>query len=182
MLDTFDKILSRVDAWLKDAKATNAIVIGFNGAAIFGILHLFEMKEFCQCVFLKYYVTNFITLSFAGLFIALISFVPQTRLNWLWRNETSLKKINLLHFGHLAQLDVGGLIKEISKKLNISKQEDLGIYQDYAEQIIMNSKITVRKFDYFRIAVWFTIGAIITFPLSIIAYLIFDPNSNSKYK
>ncbi len=154
-------ILINVNDWLKFAESKNAVLILFNGGAIYGVLNLYlnlkiENPNFFKAPFIVYMV-----LSVLSILILLLSFLPQTKLHWLFSFKTTDKKDNLLFYAHIAKYDEESYLKSICKYFG----EKEGHFSEYekalANQIINNSKIALKKYYYFKASLFTTILAII---------------------
>lgn len=153
--DKLWKIFANVNDWLKVAEAKNAMLIGFNGACIFGFSKI-EDNYFNE---MGWYFLMVYLLFGASLTISLLSFVP--RLSSLPISFHLRKKSeNIFFFEYLKTLNSKSLLD-----LHFKKNGDKGFpdsIMDLADQIINNSKITSLKYSYFTIAIWTTICGIVT--------------------
>jgi len=77
---------------------------------------------------------------------------------------------NLLFYGDIASYDPAGYLQALYKHCD-AKDEALPIERDYAQQIVMNSRIAVRKYEWFTTSVWLTIGALVTLIASGVGYV-----------
>lgn len=94
------------------------------------------------------------------LLFCLISFVPSLNMPWLFKLSAPGKDDNLLFFEHIAKYSVSGYLLAINS--NIKKEKETKFQRDIAQQIVVNSVITRRKFSLFNVAVWFFVSALIT--------------------
>jgi len=171
-----EDILSKVNEWLKFAETKNASLIALIGGAIIAFISLSFSINIFQCQFGIYYFYNFLLFSFLGLITALLSFLPQTKLFWLWKEKDLKRRPNIFFYGDLAHTSPDSLINLIYND-EIDGQDPIKkIRRDLAEQVVSNSKITRRKYHYFRIALWFVISAILTPIVSAFLYIGFDPH------
>lgn len=156
MENYFNQIIDRVSEWLKFAEGKHAILIGFNGAAIFAIISiLLNDVEIPIPVF--YYLLYVCSMLLFSMITSLISFVPM-----LVKPENNNKyfnldisKRNLLYFGDLASLEYDQLIERFAAITKFNKKNITYLHKYYAEQIINNSRIALRKYKLFSISIWF---------------------------
>lgn len=152
------KVLGIVTEWLKFAEAKNAMLIGFNGASIYGIAKALDLDFVKDRSFWSGYAFFVIvTLSFSTI-ICLIAFVPQLNLissgKYLGTEEP-----NSIFFEHLkrkSELQIMQIICETTDT-TFSRFE-----KDIANQIKQNANIASKKYSYFMVAVWMTMCAYIT--------------------
>jgi hypothetical protein len=179
MLDEkLKEIFGYVNSWLSHAEAKNGALIALNGACILGIATLLLGKDNNISNLLRIYLIVTLVLLLLSTSVSLLSFLPMTG-----KLESSLDKDDpdsiLLFFGDIAKFKnsrqyVLSIYKHYLNDLNktendISKSED-----DYAREIIYNSKITVKKYNYFKISLFLTICAFISIPLYFSGYIIIE--------
>ena len=73
---------------------------------------------------------------------------------------------NMLYFADISKYNSGDYLKLLKKKYNINEYEFKNSEKDYANQIIINSKITLDKYKYFTFASWLTIIGVALFLLT----------------
>ncbi len=166
-------IFFTVNDWLKFAEAKNSVIIALNGAVLFQVLDYLKHQ---QNPYIFYYAISFSIFCLLAILTAILSFAPQTKLKWLFRDESDIKNPSLLFFGHLANHSIDNLLSELKECIATEDRSPSRIERDYAEQIITNSKIVVKKLNYFRIALWLTISAITTPIIGFFLYVLLDPN------
>jgi hypothetical protein len=163
------KVLGIVTDWLKFAETKNAMLIGFNGASIYGLAKAMDLDFFVNNPIWKNYAFYVIVLFVISTILSLLAFVPQLRLI----SSKSLlagEEPNCIFFEHLkekSEIDIMQLICE-TKDMNFSRFE-----KDTANQIQQNAKIASRKYAHFNIAVWLTMCAYIT-PLLTATFLVYN--------
>lgn len=163
------EIFENINNWLKFAEAKNATLVGGNGVIIFGIIKcLKDLENYTYFVYYLYFVIAFLSLS---CIIALISFMANIKLPQYLFGKVDNKNNNLLFYGSIQNYNEEEYLKKLTESLGIS---DSSIHKNkfclmYAQQIIINSKITMRKFELFNIGLKITLFAI----LSPILYLFF---------
>tara|TARA_R110002020_G_scaffold53118_2_gene148942 strand:+ start:360 stop:899 length:540 start_codon:yes stop_codon:yes gene_type:complete len=151
--DKLWKIFVNVNDWLKIAEAKNAMLIGFNGACIFGLSRIMDITE----GFLWWYLL-FTCICFGfSVLTSLTAFVP--RLNALPPGVFyDSKIINIFYFEYLKTLSSGSLIHELDERTK--NFEIPSRVKQLADQVICNSNIASRKYSYFSVSVWITICGI----------------------
>ncbi len=153
------QIFMNVNDWLRFSEAKNAALIAFAAVTLFGAMQTAIgpncPKPISMCLL------SYAVLSGLGLLAALFSFLPQLSIAWLWKTRKPARADNLLFFGHLESYNEKGLIDEIKRKYGL-KSERQGIEYDLANQIIQNSKIAMKKYRIFTIALWFVISGILS--------------------
>jgi hypothetical protein len=172
--ETLESIFNNVNEWLKFAEAKNAILIALTGASLTAAIGYLCGENPPTNFYLKLYLFNFLLFSILGIALSLISFLPQTKLSWLWREGQKKENPNYFFFNDLACFSPDDLLKFLYKENNSSSLNVLR--KNLACQIITNSKICRRKFHFFRVALWFILASIFTPLISISLYLLFDPN------
>lgn len=152
LLETF----KNAKEWLNHAESKNAMLIAFNGAAIFGLVQFFDFEFITNSVFLNYYLVISIGLLVISLLLSFLSFVPKLKIVPSASHSKKLGEINSLYFEHLKELDRESIYKAIT---GFDPEQDKNrIDLDLAEQIQQVAKIASRKYMHFTIAVWITGG------------------------
>lgn len=152
------KVLAIVTDWLKFAETKNAMLIGFNGASIYGIAKALELDLFKNSSIWSGYAFFVIVLLGFSTIICLIAFVPQLNLissgTYLGTDEP-----NSIFYEHLKRQSE----LEIMQAICETNDTDFTRFEtDIANQIKQNANIASKKYSYFKIAVWLTMGAYIT--------------------
>lgn len=164
----FEKQLERTNYWLSFAEAKNAAIVALNIAFVAAWRQIFDKSSVLFLVIVVLFASSII--------IGLVSFFPNLS---LFSNTTTSassdlsKKSNMIYFGKLAQIKspdiyiANVLEKYFNKSINIKEVSPM-VY-DFAEEIIINSNIAIKKYSLFKIAVVIDIFA---FSLLIIALII----------
>ncbi len=163
------EIFENVNNWLKFAEAKNATLIAGNGVIIFGIIKC--LKDLESYPYFIYYLCFVIILLSLSFIIALISFIANVKLPRYLFKEIDNNNKNLLFYGSIKNYNEESYLQALTDSLEIT---DTSIHKNefckmYAQQIIINSKITMRKFELFNLGLKITLFAI----LSPILYLFF---------
>lgn len=175
MKDDVKDIFSNVNEWLKFAEAKNAALIAFHLGSIFGAATIITQTE-CDTIPqpIVYYLYSFIILSAIGLFFAMFSFWPQTRIEAalskkiedIFYSGTPAADGNLLFYGYINNCGKNKYLTELCGCYSKQPGSCTKLELDYVEQIVVNSRITVRKYFYFKIALLITIVAVLS-PISL---------------
>lgn len=163
------EIFKNVNDWLKYAEAKNAMLVAFNGAAIFGLVQIHDTDLIKNSEVLSYSLIGAIGLLTVSLIIALISFSPQLR----FKPETGTamqREKNLIFFEYLRKIPTRKIGEEITGE-DFSKLSLLN--QDLAEQIKQNSIIASSKYSHFKVAVWITSLVLILALLASLLYCLY---------
>ncbi len=142
------EIFKNVNDWLIFMEAKNAALIAFNVACMAVICNVTLSSE-GKIVF--YIVCIGIIIS---TIMALISFMSKTNKNILNKGNP-YESDNLIFYKDIAKYDKKEYIKKIFKqyeKINIPYNEILKLEEDFAEEIIYNSNIVIRKDKWFNYA------------------------------
>lgn len=175
-------ILQMVNDWLKFAEAKNAVLLAFCSAAITAIFTYLTASITIHNSMKIGLLISLLLLCISSL-ICFLSFLPKTDAELFTQlgrraniKSKSLVKAtdNFYFFGNLRKYNSDSLLEAIDKLYydgKVSKpykKEDL----DLTSQITINSEIASTKFEFFRIALWFVIIAIIVAPASHLLSLI----------
>lgn len=158
-------VFDNVNNWLRFAEAKNAMLLGFNGVVFWGAVKLLPLKLSDFKTFNYYLLVMLVLLSFSCL-VVLLSFVPNLK---ILRPSFNFKKNNdnYLYFDVLRSKTVDDIIT----KYNVEGEPVLDYHKHLAEQIITNANITKKKYDYFTLAIWISISAFVTLPISLIFFI-----------
>lgn len=173
-------VMKTVNSWLVFAESKNAAIVTFNIAVGFGIISFIESKNNIPCMLLVYTYVVVLLLG-VGAVVGILSFLPS--LTNLAKQQNSKEKRdnnNLLYFYHIAEYDVDEYLKGFSLLIGSANRKYTPIEKAYANQIISNSRIAVRKYQYFTCSLWFTIIALAP-PLAIFIGLLYLINKGDTH-
>ena len=164
MAETLDSLLrntlNNVNDWLKFAEAKNGALLAANLAAMFGV----TSKDF-QDTYLEhlcsFYSVAPIVLLLISFLICLISFAPKIAIPAASKEEKSTEGANLIFYGDIARFETFPYLKALTKASGLQTQEFNKVDASYAAQIIINSRIALKKYYCFNWALLFTMAAII---------------------
>lgn len=169
MEERLGHILSIVNEWLKFAEAKNAALLAANTAIIFAVLRVLDSKTICRQWLSAYLLLGLLLLA-AAAFIALVSFIPQVRIPWLALRRQPSSRDNLLFYGDIAYYDPTNYLQALGARTTPAANAFSSFEQDYAVQIVTNSRIALRKYVLFSAAIWLTLTAVLSLPVAIVIY------------
>ena len=190
MEDELKYIFSNVINWLRFAEEKNAALIALNGGILFATISLiskntniisFISADNLYSKLALFYSYNFILFVISGLLIALLSFLPQTKVIGKFVSDSPKDDDNLLFYSHIMRYDAKKYLSKLSDSHNQESKTYSKSELDYADQIVINSCIATYKYLHFRVALWFTISAILSPVMGYILFFILD-STNKKIK
>lgn len=149
MEDKLKYIFENVNDWLKFAEQKNAAIIVFNTAMTIGILNVLkDVPQNCHD-YLFFLKLNLLTNLFS-IIIALLSFIPVLK-----RRDSHHEKINkndnLIFYMDIANYSLDNYYEKfISKYGEPTLKDNINFNKNLVSQIVNNSKITKRKYFYFK--------------------------------
>lgn len=165
------EILDDVNGWLRFAEAKNGALAAAVLAGIFG-LGQFDV-EFTKLGWISLtYFGSALAFGLVSAAISVASFSPQIRVPWLYGIGSPNATDNLLYFGDIAKYKPPAFLAALRVCVGGDGHEPTAFDRAYAEQIVTNSRITVRKFKSFEVAVWLTLAGLITPILAVLLYML----------
>jgi hypothetical protein len=155
-----ESILDKSVDWLKFAEAKNGVILALNGAILFGISRLALGYTFDN-KWLAYYALMAVGLLLVSILIALLSFIPRLEAPFWMSYPSKPDKFNVIFFGHICTTSVQDYLNKYYETLEIAGVHSK-LDNQFANQIVINSKVAFIKFKQFEIAIWFTIAALLT--------------------
>lgn len=154
-------VLGFVNDWLRFAEAKNAALLAANSAIVFGLLRsLVSLQSLPAWVSIYLYVAiGAIGVSAA---LSMLSFVPRIRLPWIAATRRPSAEDNLLFYGDITGYGARSYLEALYQRSAIEPPEVSDLEEDYAEQIIVNSRIALMKYRFFAFAAWITLSALLT--------------------
>lgn len=164
-------IWEKVNDWLKYAETKNAGLLVFGGAMI---AVLFGFLGSSYKIPANWNKGIFIGLAFFGVsvIISVWSFIPQTRIKYKKFGEPHISD-NLFFYGNLCKYKPGKLIDTMLRAYNINDSNALNrSNMDIANQVIVNSAITMNKNKLFKLSTYSLLLGFISIVLTpiVIAY------------
>ncbi|MFI8981783.1 Pycsar system effector family protein [Ectopseudomonas khazarica] len=153
-----ESIFSNTNEWLKFAEAKSASLIAGNLALIFGITEAAKDST-TNILVLTLAIAAISQLLISSIFL-LISFIPSLQIR-AFDIDTPGDGKNLIYFANIKNQTPYEFARKIKEASDCT--EKITDYQIMlAEQIINNAKITNKKYQLFKIAIWLTTSAIAT--------------------
>ncbi len=167
MEDRLKYILTLVNEWLAFAEKKNALLIAADSAVILGLIRILK-NDLSTCLYI--YVYSAIGCLLVSALSCLISFIPKLKKPLLFPLKKPQSSDNLFFYGDIAKYTPADYINALYKASELETSKILSIEKALSEQIIINSRIALTKYKYFRLALWMTISAVITPILSLFFY------------
>jgi len=179
MEDQLQYILSTVNTWLKFGENKNAALLAVDSAVVFGVVRLIVRSDHLGYYASIYLYLGIFFLAVSGLF-CLISFIPNLEIPWLATRREVGEGDNLLFYGDVADYSPEEFLKELRRRREQETTKIELIEQDYAEQIIINSRIALLKYQCFNGGIWLAITALVTPIGTLLIYLLKRNNLTLK--
>lgn len=161
MEERLKPLLVFIQDLVKFAEAKNAVLVAFNGGAILGVLK-FIGDNTCLNEYVVYYLWTFVFFAACGLVVSLLSFLPRVKILWVGCTGEPQATDNLILFSDICKYEVNQYLRA----LYLADDKPSAKYTDfdklYANQVIVNARIAMRKYTFFRKALWCTIAAVLT--------------------
>ena len=163
--------LDQVNDWLRFAETKNATLIVVDAGAVLAITRVAE--EICWNTPEGIWVFTMVLFLLLSCILAMISFLPDVIPKGKSPTGSPREDANLLFFGDLAHYDRLSLLQAIAKQEDSSIPDNSAVLEDYAEQIITNSRIALRKYKFFRWAMWLTVAGVVTPIIATALFIVF---------
>lgn len=150
--------LSSVNDWLKFAEAKNAALVATNIGAAFGAFRLASTPNLCPLPYYYALVAGGFLLLGSG--ISLASFIPHLEIPALQRQRSIESQDSILFYGHIASCSSKSYLEQLYTKNGVSLAKVDPLEKDYAEQIVVNSRIALQKYRWFNHAARLTLLAL----------------------
>lgn len=175
--DRLKFIFDNVNNWLKFAESKNAALLVANSAFIFQVFRILIDDENIN-KFVYFYLVICIVLAAISACLCLLSFVPKISIPSISTGEyVQEENANLIFYGHIAMFTPNKYWEALRTQNIISEEYAQDKFlAAIANQIVINSKIALTKYIFFRIALWLTVAAIIPPTLILIITLILYAN------
>lgn len=158
------QFLDDVNTWLHFAEAKNAALIALN-IALLAALVSSELSNYCVILFSSIIIGLLVSTAFS-----LYSFKSVN--NSLKKADGSGININLLHYAYIASLERDEYLINLYRTYWKEADKDIAsipqIEKDYSEEIVQNSRITIRKQSYFKKALYIDMGVIFAIVIQVI--------------
>ncbi len=150
-------ICSEVTAVLRYAESKHGVFIAFNGVALFNCMGLLRSSAL-EAFYDKSVLLCVMALLMCAMLISMYSFLPQL----LKERTTSVPrgKSNLLFFEHIKDHTVDSYIHTLCAEYGAEACALQRLERDIIAQIIVNARLSSRKFHLFRTAAYFDLAGI----------------------
>lgn len=168
-------IFGNVNDWLRFAEAKNGVLVAFNGAAIWGILHGFEeIRQLCAWVLVPIWVL--MCCCFVGIVISLFSFKPALTLSRGVAAKIDRKLVqekSVIFFRHIGDFNADDYLKLVELRSEQTESKSINPYHlDLASQIVANARNTWLKYQMFYAALNVTLaGMILPIPFQVFFWI-----------
>lgn len=173
MRDELKSNLAVVNEWLRFGEAKNAALIAFNGALSLGLFDK-VLDQASMNIYLNWYIWCIICFSLSSLIIGIISFLPATRIKFHLSSQQTSKVDNLLFFGHISKYESQEYLKVFAKKIGNNSYQINEFDSDISNQLITNSKIALKKFNFFKVSVWVCLIGLLTPVGALVLHFLID--------
>lgn len=149
-------ILSGVNDWLKFAEAKLGVLVAINGSVAFSALSLLnEQSQAGICT--RTALLLLALFNGISMLVCLASFVPRRSPIRCAKSRGARATVNLLYFGDIAELRPEDYLASMATDRYERPPDSSGAdLMDYAEQIVTNSRIAVKKYRLFKAGVIIT--------------------------
>lgn len=163
---TLKDILAFVDGHVKFAETKNAAVLAANAAALVGIGQILSGSDAPKGLRLCY-VHDAIAFAILAGVVALVSFLPRTRIPWLHTNNPNEATDSLYFFGDIQKYGEDRYVKAVRKLESLPETPYSDLERMLAQQVLINARIASHKFRLSRWAMYLTLCAALTPALAI---------------
>lgn len=164
LLKQLKDISANVNSWVAFAEAKNGALLALDSGLALAITNI--LLDRCMSDPMLWYFCSALGFTVMGLLVALLSFVPQSRPSQE-KQGAIREQSNLWFYGDIAQYDSHSYLAALKASLADTDAPESRLCVDLAGQIITNSKIAVRKYGYFTVAIRLLIVGVLTPPIGI---------------
>jgi Family of unknown function (DUF5706) len=169
MEDRLKYILSAVNDWLRFAENKNAAVLVADSALMFGVLTLLKDVAAPKTWIVGCVSFGVLLLSLSAV-CSLVSFIPKLEIPWLSSRRKAKEDDNLLFYAHIANYEPLSYLNTLYAQCD-TKPGTLLIEVNYAGQIVINSRIALKKYRCFCVGVYLTVVAVLTLVITGLVYV-----------
>lgn len=184
MENRLQNIFSSVNDWLKFAEAKNAALFAASSTLIIAVLKEISILKWLE-LWLPYrigigiYVGLLITQLALSATICLYSFLPQIKHLPLAPQKEPKDTDNLLFYGDIAHYEPTYYLRCLYKQQGEHVISTMPLEVDYARQIVVNSRIALRKYHLFTAALWLLLSAFFA-PILVVLFYIYVQRRQRK--
>ncbi|MDD2496796.1 MAG: hypothetical protein PHT78_00605 [Desulfitobacteriaceae bacterium] len=175
--EQLEKVFTNINSWLTFGEAKNASLLALNGVGVYGLVSLLKNSDYNGGQYFTLYLWMVLVFLAFGVIISLLSFSPVVGTFDGKKKFCSMDKgnLNLLFYGDLVKYDCAKeYVVDVYKQyfgVDINGNEVIKIHLDYAEEILINSRITVKKYGIFKWALLSDLSAVFSPVIVGVAYL-----------
>lgn len=173
MQDRLQYTLGLVNEWLRFAETKNAALLAIDAGAVLALIKVAQGTGTGWNTSVGIWIFTMILLLLCSCALAVISFLPDVVPKWKSPKRCPREDANLLFYGDLAYYDKLSLLEAIAKQECSSVPSNSAVLENYAEQIITNSRIALRKYKFFRWAMWFAVAGVVTPIIAAVLFVVF---------
>jgi len=144
-------ILGLCIEWVKYAEKKNAALLVAASGLVLSIVGHFPDKTFSSGIRACLW-GGCVSLVLSAL-ICLVSFIPQIEFPWIGSRRNTSPEDNLFFFGHIADYSASELVAALYRGEGLQSVSNK-LQLDLAGQIIVNARISLKKFQLFTAATW----------------------------
>jgi hypothetical protein len=169
--DALDRRLKVVNDWLQFAEKKNATLLVLNAGAIWGVSRLLRSKESQGFLGHSLLWLGLISIGVSAI-ICIFSLLPSLKIWGLENTPDITENDNSLFFGDIAKYSPEQYLELLRSCYKLEDMQFLKSHKDYAEQLIVNSRIAKRKYRIFSFSSQLTVyGFVALFTFSISSLL-----------
>lgn len=170
--EKLDSIFKIINEWLKFAEQKNAALLVLNSGSLWGMSLILRNQDILPCAGITLAALGFM-LVFVSSLLCIFSFIPildkpSNSINLGEKNNLD----NCLYFGDIAKYKESEYLALISYKIGEENTGYTSFEQDFASQIIINSRITLLKYRRFKLSSTLTVIGFIFFGLTTLIFCI----------
>lgn len=155
---TYSIILER----LRYAETKNTILLTILGVLIIGSFRIYNETPYRPLVATVYFWI-FLVFSFLAMVTVLTSFMPNIKLQYLYKTKDPLPTDSLIYYEHIAKFDdAKQYVSAVNKVYFNNEGVPTNLDYDLAAQIILNSRSTYRKSVISYYAIVLTVCSLLT--------------------
>ncbi len=158
MEDRLKHILGLCIEWVKYAEKKNAALLVAASGLVLSLAGRFPDKTSSAGIRACFWI-GCVSLVLSAV-ICLVSFIPQIEFSWIASRRKTSSDDNLLFFGHIADYSASEFVDALYRAEDHQPAVNK-LQLDLAGQIIVNARISLRKFRMFTVATWLaTLGVV----------------------
>ena len=171
MEDRLRLVLSLANEWVKFAETKNGALLVANSAAFFGVLSLAQPFT-AKGGLVEISISLCLVLLCVSSVLCLISFIPSVWQRCRFGSEKPADDDSLIFFRDIARYDPCAYLDALHARSGKTSPHSFDKFEeDLARQSIEVSQTAIRKYRYFDFAVRFTIIAVVSMVVAVLAYV-----------